>query len=127
MLVIVKVDEDTSAYMNRPEGFGFVQEVQGVGAMTMTSVKYASSFDNGHMHHDIPFELITSAVYGQNFAKRVKQVKVEHDMYTPLSDLPKLMLMHEVDTRLPMEILIDKLTKVARLGQKRGCTGMRWV
>jgi hypothetical protein len=25
--VYVKVDEDTSAYMNCPEGFGFVQEV----------------------------------------------------------------------------------------------------
>ena len=40
--------------------------------MAMTSVKYASSFVNGHTHHDIPFESITSAVYGQNFVKRVK-------------------------------------------------------
>ena len=107
----VKVDEDTSAYMNCPEGFGFVQEVRGVGAVTMTSVKYASGFDNGHTHCDIPFESITSAVYGQNFAKRVKRVKVECDMYTPSSNSPKLTA-HEVDTRLPMEILIDKGGKI---------------
>ena len=40
-------------------------------------------------------------------------------MYTPSSDSLKLTA-HEVDTCLPMEILIDKLMKVARLGQKRG-------
>ena len=47
------------------------------------------------------------------------RVKVEHDMYTPLSNSPKLTA-HEVDTHLPMEIVVDKLMKVARLGQKRG-------
>ena len=97
--------------MNRPEGFGFVQEVRGVGAATMTSVKYASGFDNGHTHRDIPFESITSAVYRQNFAKRVKRVKVERDMYTPSSDSPKSTA-HEVDTRLPVEILAPQMPHI---------------
>jgi hypothetical protein len=57
----VKVDEDTSANMNRPEGFGFVQAVKGVGAATLAPVKYNTCFDSGHTHHDVPFESITAS------------------------------------------------------------------
>ena len=52
----VMVDEDTSANMNCPEGFEFVQAVKGVGAVTLASVKYDTCFDSGHTHHDVPFE-----------------------------------------------------------------------
>jgi hypothetical protein len=122
----VEVDEDTSANMKHPEGFGFVQAVKGVGAATLASIKYDTCFDSGHTHHDVPFELITAAVYGQDFdVGRVKRAKVERGMYTPPSgsDSPKSATTNDEDTRLPVEILVDKLAKAARFGQKRMAQG----
>jgi len=106
--------------MNCPEGFGFVQDVRGVGAATIASVKYDAAFDSGRMHKDISFESITPAVFGQDFeAKKAKRVKVERDMYTPPLPSPKPSSLED-DTRLPVEILVDKLTRAASTNQKKG-------
>ena len=53
--------------MNQPEDFGFVQDVQGVGAATIIIVKVDGTFDDGHLHHSIPFESNTHTVFGQDF------------------------------------------------------------
>ena len=36
----VKVKQDTSTGMNRPDGFRFIRSVRGNGAATLTDVKY---------------------------------------------------------------------------------------
>lgn len=115
----VKVDGDTSANMNRPEGFGFVQEVRGVGAATIVAVKYENAFDSGCIHHEIPFESLTRAVFGQDFeALKPKRRRVERKMYTPPLAAPKQSSVEE-DTRLPVEVLVDKLKRGASTNRKR--------
>jgi hypothetical protein len=54
----VKVNADTSFNKNRPEGFGFVQDVRGVGAATIVNVKYDSH--SIMVVYTIPFRTIES-------------------------------------------------------------------
>jgi hypothetical protein len=116
----VKVASDTSPGMNRPEGFGFVCDVRGVGAATIVSVKYDSAFDSGCIHREIPFESLTRAVFGQDFeASKPKRRKVQRDVFTPPVTNSKQSVVEE-DTRLPVEILVDKLKKAASTNRGRG-------
>jgi hypothetical protein len=86
----VKVDADTSLNMNRPEGFGFMVQVRGVGAATIVSVKYDCAFDSARTHHAIPFQSTTRAIFGQDFeGLKVKRTKVQPDLYSPPNPLPQ--------------------------------------
>ena len=60
----VKIEQDTSPGMNRPDGFGFVQSVRGCGAATLTDVKYDLCYDNGRIHKNISVEYITPVIFG---------------------------------------------------------------
>ena len=115
----VKVEADSSPGMNRPEGFGFVEEARGVGAATIVTVKYTKAYDNGSTHRNIPFTDITPAVYGLEFVTERparKRRKVEAFVApSPAATKPK-----EKDKRLPIERLIDCLRDGYRKSRKRG-------
>ncbi len=63
----VKVSADSLPGNNRPEGFGFVKKVAGVGAALMVSLKL-EEIHGGSTHHGITMMDITPAIFGQEFA-----------------------------------------------------------
>ena len=53
----VKVEEDFSAGKNRPEGYGYICNVRGVGAAVIYDVKFTPAYDGGRVHKNIHLEL----------------------------------------------------------------------
>ena len=65
----VAVVADTSPGKNRPEGRGYVTEVNGVGADAVMSIKY-DEVSGGLLHHGIPFEDVTVVLFGAEFLQK---------------------------------------------------------
>ena len=62
----VEVQADLSPGMNRPSGRGFVANVRGYGAATLSTVKY-DDVGGGRVYIDIPIEKMTTINFGWDF------------------------------------------------------------
>jgi hypothetical protein len=89
----VKVSGDSPPGNNRPEGFGFVNKIAGVGAASIVSVK----LDN---IHGITMMDITPAIFGQEFAHLRPDRKRKCEDVTPASS-PEPSRPHHVYSRSP--------------------------
>jgi hypothetical protein len=117
----VMVNADTSPNKNRPEGSGFVQDVWGVGAATIVNVKEDLAFDNGCVHHSIPYNSITAAVYGQDFdGRKKKRIRVSPEFYNMKPCVEEDSCHVEEDSCLPSVKLAVQLMKEASANQKKG-------
>jgi hypothetical protein len=103
----VKVSGDSSPGNNRPEGFGFVKKVAGVGAALMVSVKL-DKIHGGSTHHGITMMDITPAIFGQEFALPRRDRKRTCEAVTPTPS-PKTSRPRCVNRRSPIECLSDSL------------------
>jgi hypothetical protein len=107
-----KVSRDSLPGNNRPEGFGFVNKVAGVGAASMVSVKL-DKIHGGSTHHGITMMDITPAIFGQEFALPRPDRKRLFEAVTPTSS-PETRRPRCVNRRSPIECLIDSLEAVAQ-------------
>lgn len=62
----MEVHGDSSPSMNRPSGRGFVTNVRGYGAATLSTVKY-DEVGGGRNYIDIPIEKMTGINFGWDF------------------------------------------------------------
>jgi hypothetical protein len=62
----IREAKDTLPGLNRLEGYGFVKKVQGVGALTIATLKYDEVF-GGLLHSNILFPDLTVAVFKQDW------------------------------------------------------------
>ena len=108
----VKVSGDSSPGNNRPEGFGFISKVAGVGAASMVTVKL-DEIHGGSTHHGITMNDITPAIFGQEFAVPRPDRKQKCEAVT-LTLSPETSRPRRVDRRSPIERLIDSLEAGAR-------------
>ncbi len=108
----VKVSGDSSPGNNRPEGFGFVKKVAGVGAALMVSVKL-DKIHGGSTHHGITMMDITPAIFGQEFALPRRDRKRKCGDVTPTLS-PEPSRIHRVGSWSPIQCLIDTLEAGAR-------------
>jgi hypothetical protein len=112
----VKVAGDSSPGNNRPEGFGFVNKIAGVGAASTVSVKL-DDVHGGSTHHGITMMDITPAIFGQEFARARSDRKRKCRDVTPTSS-PEPSRTHRVDRRSPIQRLVDTLEAGARCPKK---------
>jgi hypothetical protein len=108
----VKVSGDSSPGNNRPEGFGFISKVAGVGAASMVTVKL-DEIHGGSTHHGITMNDITPAIFGQEFALPRRDRKRKCGVVTPTSS-PEPSRPPCIDRRAPIERLVDSLEAGAR-------------
>ena len=72
----VKVIQNTTAGNNRPAGFGYISECNGVGGAAFYSVKYTPAHDGGRIHKKIPLSDLTPCTPFDNFpAESIKRTR----------------------------------------------------
>jgi hypothetical protein len=58
----VWVKGDTSPGHNRPDGYAFIEQVRGVGAATLSSIRMREVY-GGRLFHDVPMQSMTPAPF----------------------------------------------------------------
>ena len=79
------------------------------------------AFDNGRVHHSIPYNSITAAVYGQDFdGRKKKRIRVSPEFYNMKPCVEEDSCRVEEDSCLPSVKLAVQLMKEASANQKKG-------
>jgi hypothetical protein len=104
--------------MNRPNGYGFVTKVAGVGGATLVSVKLQKEYGNT-THHKIPIPHITRAILQDVFipgeSSKRRRKSVQH--FVAVTPSPKR---SKVSPKSPKDYLFDLLKEGARTNKKAG-------